>query len=325
MPSGYFQTTYEGARQGLGTIGQALQQTAQAYAGRKEKKREEEFELKKLEQQAKLKQEYPDPLTALLAAKFGIPGEGTPLSGAEKSPNLLIPRSKEEALASIPQGDKPEDYEVKPVYGKVKGMPYIVGYETKITGAASQAKAKRQKNVEDIKFNVDSVTNLMVPMVKAFKSMRDTTKEQTGLGAGRVAGAYNTIAGMAGLNPDIKSFEGQKLEVAAALARIAMPGIRSERAIRTFMKTLPNEWSTDEEAEKQIRNSVNNAMARGYASRGLPFGTKAQEEAKTMVDSILAQSGYGTTEQKIQQFNIGGKVYNIPSDKVGEFKKDMGL
>lgn len=154
-----------------------------------------------------------------------------------------------------------------------------------------QEERKKTKQQQDIKFAVDSVKNLMVPMVKAFKSMKKVTGS-----AGRLAGIANVAGGITGLNPEVKPFEGQKLEVAAALARIAMPGIRSERAIKTFLKTLPNEFSTDEEAKNQIRNSINNAAARGYAALGLPYDEKAQIETKEIVNSILKEGGYGESE-----------------------------
>ena len=65
-----FSTTYEGARQGLGTIGGGFQQIAQNIAERKQKDREFQQKAQLAEQEARIKQQYPSPWEAMMMASL---------------------------------------------------------------------------------------------------------------------------------------------------------------------------------------------------------------------------------------------------------------
>jgi len=230
--------------------------------------------------------------------KQGVGGMGYKTT---MQPKKYEPTTREEALEfeSAKAGMKPWKPQTREEQLKFSGEQELVKTE-------AQEQRKKDKIKADMEFSVNSVKNLMVPMIKSFRAMRDVTKRQTGMGAGRVAGAINIGGKIAGYNPEARAFEGQKLEVAAALARIAMPGIRSEKAIKTFLKTLPTEGSTDQEAERQIRNSVHNALSRGYAAQGLDYGPEEQAEAEETVRSILSELAYGepgvSTDTEYQKY-----------------------
>lgn len=195
--------------------------------------------------------------------------------------------------------------------------------ETPGAKADRETETKKAKNIADVKFSADRVKNLMASTVKAWKTMTERAKQQTGREPGRIAGLYNKLGGMTGINPEVNPFEGQKLETAAALARIAMPGIRSARAIQQFYKTLPVMGSNEEEMIGQVRNSYHNAMSNVYASYGETYTEEERKKMDKAVDEILSSEGYGAksfkTEADAEKANlpkgtiifIGGKKAKV--------------
>jgi hypothetical protein len=78
-----------------------------------------------------------------------------------------------------------------------------------------------------------------------------------------------------------------------------------ETAKAKIIKAFPDEW-------KNMRSK-------------LERGQKVYGDGSQSPSGQSLPAGAGTGGQQGQVFNVNGKQYNIPSDQVDEFKKDMGL
>src|SRR3990167_3535500 len=164
-----FGTTYEGARKGYGAFGEALQQTATSYAERKQREREMQMkggiELGLEKEKAKLKQQYPDPLTALIMSQLG--------GGQTISP----PTTREEAVSKLKEeGKDPADFKIKEqVISGPKG--------TKSLGYVAEEIPKKLFNTQQEK-SINDLT-YTINLIKTIKDKAATGKYKTGPLAGR--------------------------------------------------------------------------------------------------------------------------------------------
>jgi len=117
----------------------------------------------------------------------------------------------------------------------------------------------------------------------AFKAMA----EQAG-GTGRVAGFKNLLQGTTGQNPYVKAYQGQLVEAAASLAKLAAPSARvGQEIIQQFKKTLPTQFSTMPEAINQIRFSLHNAFATALGQSGQEYTQDMRNQVDEFVKDIV--------------------------------------
>jgi len=117
----------------------------------------------------------------------------------------------------------------------------------------------------------------------AFKAMA----EQAG-GSGRVFGFKNLFQGTTGQNPYVKAYQGQLVEAAAALAKLAAPSARvGQEIIAQFKKTLPTQFSTMDEAINQIRFSLHNAFATALGQSGEEMTPEIANQIDEFVKDII--------------------------------------
>jgi len=83
---------------------------------------------------------------------------------------------------------------------------------------------------------------------------------------GVVGGLKSKITGITRKNPYWEGFHGSTLEYGAAIARIAMPGIRAARVIDTFKQTAPSDWSTVESGVYNSALSFRSAISKDIAT-----------------------------------------------------------
>lgn len=162
--------------------------------------------------------------------------------------------------------------------------------ETKLTfGQTSGGKVKEQVAAEAGKKAAGSERDFLIAKGKlrttmgAFKAM----VEQSG-GSGRVAGFKNLFEGTTGKNPYVKAYQGQLVEAAASLAKLAAPSARvGQEIIQAFKKTLPTQFSTMDEAVNQIRFSLHNAFATTLGQSGQEYTDEIRQQVDEFVKDIV--------------------------------------
>ena len=202
----------------------------------------------------------------------------------------------------------------------------------------AMADRERLKKMKQANVDFEVARNKLRTTAAAFKAMSEASG-----GAGRIRGIIGgKIGGALGLNPYTQAYEGQLVEAAASLAKLASPSARvGTDIIAQFKKTLPSVVSTQKEFINQIRFSLHNAFGTALGNAGESYTPDVRKKVDMMVDDLIntpamtnedldkVKQGLSIDESKynsqFQTFNIGGKTYNIPIDKVEEFKKDMGL
>ena len=145
----------------------------------------------------------------------------------------------------------------------------------------SQVGAQAAKGQQEAQVNFKIAQNKLRTTMAAFKAMVE--KE----GAGRAGGAARVFTGATGTNPYVKAFEGQLVEAAAALAKLAAPSARvGQEIINQFKKTLPTKWATMDEATNQIRFSMHNAYATALGKAGMNYTPELQKMVDDWVNEI---------------------------------------
>ena len=149
---------------------------------------------------------------------------------------------------------------------------------------ATKEMAKQRKQAES---NLNIVKGKMKTMAGAFKAMSKFSG-----GAGRLHGIKNVWEGqVTGQNPYVVPFSGLVVEVATSIAKLAAPSARVGRhLIEAFSKTIPTQWSTDDEMYNQLRFSLHNAIdsAAGNILDDTERGSFARN-AKFQADSIIVE------------------------------------
>jgi len=192
----------------------------------------------------------------------------------------------------------------------------------------SQTQTMVDKKARQSQMDFDIARNKLMTTAGAFKAMA----EKAG-GAGRGAGIKNLLTGATGENPYVKPFQGQLVEAAAALAKLAAPSARvGQEIIAQFKKTLPTQFSNMDEFASQIRFSLHNAYATALANNGKIYTPEIRQQVESMVDEILNVPPMNVDSLnvlksggKIQTFVVKGQTYYIPEKDAAEFKKDMGI
>ena len=206
-----FSTTYEGARQGVGAFGQALQQTAQSFAERKQKEREmqmkHEQDLGLEEEKAKLKQLYPDPLTALIMNQMGL---GSASTGG-------LPKTAKEAQekAASEMGGKSDEYIPKPIYETIKGIKRISGYEAEQDPNALKLKLEAQKNLQAY---TSSAHDVLFALEKVEEKAKKLPEFKTGL-PGQLLAGLQVGVGEVSASPAFTDYESALNSELIPLAR----------------------------------------------------------------------------------------------------------
>lgn len=171
-------------------------------------------------------------------------------------------------------------------YKLPEGME-IVGYDQRgqpmirkkalTSGEKANEKAKLEANR-----NFQIARNKLKVTSAAFKAMVDQE------GAGRIGGTKRVFTGAIGTNPYVKPFEGQLVESAAALAKLAAPSARvGQEIIAQFKKTLPTKFSTWDEYVSQIRFSLHNAFGTALGSAGEAYTKDTSDMVDEMVSDLV--------------------------------------
>ena len=162
-----------------------------------------------------------------------------------------------------------------------------------------QVSAQASKEKEDALRDFKIATNKLKVTMAAFKAMA-----QEAQGAGRVAGLKNLFGGATGKNPYVKPYEGQLVEAASALAKLAAPSARiGQEIIQQFKKTLPTKFSTMDEAVTQIRFSLHNAFATALGQAGETYTPEIQKQVDEFVNDIA--SAEPMTLKGLEKFKKG--------------------
>ena len=159
---------------------------------------------------------------------------------------------------------------------------------------------------------------------------------------GRAEGLANIILGeKLGMNPYVTPFQGDQIETAAALMKIASPSSRGgERLIEMFLKTVPNIWATKKEAEQQLINSLSNSIYQDAVTHPedypeidenspesyVNFSKKTRERMKEATDLIFdvkkTMGNVKTTQDGVLMRSKSGEVEEVPFKRVAEAKLD---
>jgi hypothetical protein len=159
---------------------------------------------------------------------------------------------------------------------KLEAQKDIQKQEIQTQGAMGKQSAEAQRNF-------DIARNKLKTTAGAFKAMA----QQAG-GMGRGAGFAGIWTGATGQNPYIKAFEGQLVEAAAALAKLAAPSARvGQEIIQQFRKTLPTKFSNYGEFINQIRFSLHNAYSTALAGTGQEYTPEIKAKVDSMVEDII--------------------------------------
>lgn len=255
-------------------------------------------------------------------------GSMPPISATATTPNIpsrrIAPSSTPSFLQGIGQPQNTEgDYESiqKPPLRKFVNGVWVTepqGSEVKPT-LAREAKesAAKERGVQSGTVDplLGTATGAMRGAIGRFKAMAEANP----LGAGRTAGVLNSLGGATGLNPNVKPYNGLKVEVATELAKIANPSGRGAQAtIDQFAKLLPDDYSNWNEASNKIHDAMQNAFVRYHSYK---FGTPptAQDMAgfESQIQDILNTPPTKQATMNPQSKNI--KSFNSPdeADKSG--------
>lgn len=143
---------------------------------------------------------------------------------------------------------------------------------------------------------------LLEQSLTLFGQMAKDTKDRTGLNPGRLAGIVNVVTGALGINPFVKPFEGDKVETATGVAKIAAPSAKvGPDLINMFGQTLPGKFTTMSEAKNQIVNTISNGIFEELSASGEQVDVNAiRAEVSEEVDDFIASredifGGLGST------------------------------
>lgn len=224
-------------------------------------------------------------------------------------------RTPEEALSLIPE-DERANYRTEVVYTKNPLGLEEVTYKPVIKQEYMQAQGEQAKVGEEAQRNFNVARNKLKVTAGAWKA----AQEKSGGGAKGAAQALfgkTQIGRMMGVNPYSQAFEGQLVEAASALAKLAAPSARvGEQIIAQFRKTLPDLLSiaNPQEFEAQLRFSLQNAFASQAGIEGYDFGQEQMDMVDTLVADIIDTPAM--TSESLDKFKSGGttREFNTPEE-----------
>jgi len=204
-----------------------------------------------------------------------------------------IPQTADEAIKTA-LTQNPEynaaDVEVNPIYDTIQGIKKIAGYEAKISSQAKQLKSQQLKKKDLSMKNFEIARNKLRVTASAYKAMREKAGGSGFKAASQAAFGGTTLGRMMGTNPYSKAYEGQLVEAASSLAKLAAPSARvGQEIIAQFKKTLPDVWSIANpgEFQNQIRFSLHNAFSTALADSGEAYTPDIRNMVDKMVDDIV--------------------------------------
>lgn len=149
-----------------------------------------------------------------------------------------------------------------------------------------KARGKERAKLEFEKEPQEEFTNAQFKLIQStmlHEKMNDWNKKNLGFDptpALGIRGGINKVMGeMLRKNPYVNTFEGDRYTTAMALMRAIMPG-RAEKMIEGVKGTLPSVWSSDQEADEQVVQSLVQALGTYISKRPWEFSEVAGDPAK---------------------------------------------
>lgn len=138
------------------------------------------------------------------------------------------------------------------------------------------------KKRAEAQINFDIAKGKLKTTAGAFKAMIQQE------GAGRIGGFQRELTGRTGKNPYVNAFEGQLVEAAASLAKLAAPSARvGQEIIAQFKKTLPTKYSNWGEFVSQLRFSLHNAYATALGNMNQEYTPEIRNKVDAMLTEII--------------------------------------
>jgi hypothetical protein len=151
-----------------------------------------------------------------------------------------------------------------------------------------------------------------------YKSVKPPAVEVGDIKGGLMARASGLAQGAmsaGGANPELNVFKSDRGAFASLISKggFLEAGVLTNQDINRVLQSIPDEGSTEKEAT-------------GKWTRIEDILSKAQQKFDKKFKAIGGSRESATpSESETQQFNVGGKMYNIPADKVEAFKKAKGI
>jgi len=185
-----------------------------------------------------------------------------------KKGNVIPSTVSEHSAIKNPKTQKPDVIAVKrdPITGRPTGdVESIADIETKndiekLNAVEKQAEGLQAKNAVEAERNLLKTRLSFGNQMDLFTKLAKKNKEKFGVRPGFLSGSLSTVFSPLQMNEFRDAFVGNSVEVAAAIARIAMPGTRAIRAIDIFKGTVPNEFQSFESAAVTSATSFRNAI-----------------------------------------------------------------
>lgn len=328
-----FSTTAALSQKGLGAFGEALTKTAETYAERKKQERE-----------YRLKQQYPDPMTALFMASrpdlFGKPGQPqTGQSTAQDFSNLSLENLNitEDDLANLDNEDDLYDLleertavldspaqQMLSTAGMTKqptpkyGFTGIVGGKAKM-GILPESQAELrvwenwQKQVGKNKQTLSETYNTMIPIFQQLVSTwkaASQEKEEKNIPKGLMSKVASGTADLAELQgfPMSKAYLGQRIETALVLNKLLTGQNRVIRdVIKQILVTLPTDTGIEEDMKTKIAQSIRNSFARAIGRELSPDEFSVVDKTVNRILETPAMAIPGVGKQEVVDENLVSK------------------
>jgi hypothetical protein len=152
---------------------------------------------------------------------------------------------------------------------------------------ASRERLKKKKQ-SDVDFN--TARNKLRTTAAAYKAMQEKAGGEGFYPAVKAAFGGTKLGRMLGVNPYTKAYEGQLVESAAALAKLASPSARvGKDIIELFKQTLPDVWSISNPGEfySQIRFSLHNAFGTALSNAEEEYTPEIRKQIDALVDDLV--------------------------------------
>lgn len=232
----------------------------------------------------------------------------------------------QEQMTQQPQSVAPQGQQggvgdmVAPEIDPFTGKPTTAGVQQE-----AQNKLIEQKLTQEQKMQVptakqkEDFDKISAAEVNIANLEKDLDKLPTGY-MGILANVLNFVT-RGDANPDLKTYNDSKPAIAVGLYRTLTGDTRlsDDDAKKRAMPLLWDSSEAKSVQKKKFENIKGMIKARKEKIRNGQYTSTADGEFVTPLGSLVPTGG-GT-----QSFTVGGKTYNIPSDQVEAFKKDMGI
>jgi len=172
-----------------------------------------------------------------------------------------VPQDARSAIIGYDKSGKPQ-YDPIKLEGLKNSMQPSMQEKVQV-----QADTKRAKDIQSMALDVERADAALGNTFKGWLDNISWNYDTYGLKPGGIVGGLaSKLAGATRTNPFWEGFYGSTLEYGAAVARIAMPGIRASRVIDTFKQTAPTDWSTVESGVYNTAISFRGAISKDLAT-----------------------------------------------------------